>query len=286
MIDRVKTFFNDYKKYPLSLALRLIVIFSIGIFVFTFIALVGFVLIKGVVNLRWDMFSLTYTTENHSMMPAIINTFIMIAMTLFIVLPIGIFSAIYLVEYAKKGSIFVKVIRLTSETLAGIPSIVYGLFGYVVFVYTFNIGYTLLGGVITLSIMVLPLIMRTTEEALIAVPNSFREGSYSLGAGKLRTIFKIVLPSSINGVFAGVILAIGRIVGETAALIFTSGMHSQVVEGVMSSGRTLAVHMYALFNEGHYIDEAYATGVVLLVMVVGINALSYYVSKKLTQNYK
>ena len=157
-----------------------------------------------------------------------------------------IFSAIFLVEYSGKGNKFVEVIRLTTETLSGIPSIVYGLFGMLFFVNTLDWGFSILAGAFTLSIMILPLIMRTTEEALKSVPDSYREGSFGLGAGKLRTVFRIVLPSAVPGILAGVILAIGRIVGETAALIYTAGSVAQIPKSVMGSGRTLAVHMYHL----------------------------------------
>lgn len=230
-----------------------------------------------------SLFELKYTTENVSMMPAIVNTLIITLLSLLIAGPIGIFSAIYLVEYAKKGNKLVNIVRITTETLSGIPSIVYGLFGMLFFVTTMKCGYSLMAGALTLSIMVLPVIMRTTEEALLSVPNSFREGSFGLGAGKLRTIFKIVLPSAIPGILAGVILAIGRIVGETAALIYTAGTVAELPKSVMSSGRTLAIHMYSLSKEGLYTNQAYATAVVLLVIVVLINMLSNFVAKKFTK---
>ena len=217
------------------------------------------------------------------MLPAIINTLIITLLSLCIAGPIGIFSAIYLVEYAKKGNKLVGVVRVTAETLTGIPSIVYGLFGMLFFVTTLKCGYSLLAGALTLSIMVLPVIMRTTEEALLAVPNSFREGSFGLGAGKLRTIFKIVLPSAVPGILAGVILAIGRMVGETAALIYTAGTVAEIPSSIMSSGRTLAIHMYSLSKEGLYTNQAYATAVVLLIVVVLINMLSNFVAKKFTK---
>ena len=205
----------------------------------------------------------------------------MTALSLLLAVPLGVFSAIYLVEYARRGNKLVKVVRITAETLSGIPSIVYGLFGYVLFVLTLDWGYTLLSGAITLAIMILPLIMRTTEEALLSVPDSFREGSFGLGAGRLRTVFKIVLPSAVPGILAGVILAIGRIVGESAALIFTAGTNPVVPDSLFASTRTLSVHMYALMNEGLYTEQAYATAVVLLVVVILINALSGVAAKKL-----
>ena len=176
-----------------------------------------------------------------------------------------------------------QVIRLTTETLSGLPSIVSGLFGMLFFVNTLSWGFSLLAGAFTLSIMILPLIMRTTEEALKAVPDTYREGSFGLGAGKLRTIFRIVLPAAVPGIMAGVILAIGSIMGETAALMYTAGTVPDIAATPMSSGRTLAVHMYNLSSEGLYMDQAYATAVILLVLVVGINALSSFIARKLTK---
>lgn len=234
-----------------------------------------------------SLFAWEYTSDNVSMMPAIINTLIMTLVSLVIAVPFGIFSAIYLVEYAKRGNKFVKVIRLTTETLSGIPSIVYGLFGFLFFVTYLKWGNSILAGAFTLAIMILPLIMRTTEEALKSVPDSYREGSFGLGAGKLRTVFSVVLPTAIPGILAGVILAVGRIVGETAALIYTSGTVAQIphgLSGLMGSGRTLAVHMYNLSSEGLHVDESYATAVVLLILVVAINSLSGFVAKKLAKS--
>ena len=202
------------------------------------------------------------------MLPAIINTIGMTLCSLIVAVPLGICTAIYLVEYAKKGQQVVGIIRLTAETLSGIPSIVYGLFGMLFFVTYLKWGYSILAGAATLAIMVLPLIMRTTEEALLAVSDSYREASFGVGAGKLRTVFKIVLPAAMPGILSGVILAIGRIVGETAALIYTAGTVAEVSKGLLSSGRTLAIHMYALLNEGLYMEQAYVTAVVLLVMVL------------------
>lgn len=245
--------------------------------------LVGYILVRGIPNLTPSLFALTYTTENVSLFPALINTILMTALSLVFAAPVGIFSAIYLVEYAPRGNKIVALIRLTTETLAGIPSIIYGLFGYLFFVTTLGFGYSFLSGAVTLAIMVLPLIMRTTEEALKSVPDSYREGSFGLGAGRLRTVFRIVLPAAVPGILAGVILSVGRIVGETAALIFTAGTAPVIPESVMHSGRTLSVHMYALWTEGLYTDQSYATAVVLLVVVIGINALSSYLAKKCTK---
>lgn len=273
-----------YKRQPLSLCLLILVVASAVITIGILLFLISYILLNGVKNLSLDLFAWEYTTENVSMMPAMLNTLYMTAFTLLMAVPIGVFSAIYLVEYAKRGNKLVNIVRITTETLQGIPSIVYGLFGYLMFCIGLNWGYTLLAGSITLAIMVLPVIMRTTEEALLSVPDSYREGSFGLGAGRLRTVFKIVLPSAMPGIIAGVILAIGRIVGETAALIFTAGTVATAAKGLFDSTRTLAVHMYCLLNEGLYMDQAYATAVVLLVMVLGINALSSYVAKRFTKS--
>lgn len=272
-----------YKNHPLSLALFLLVNLAAVITAAVVLFLIGYILWHGVPNLSLPgIFAWEYNGENQSMTPAIINTLIMTVLTLLLAVPIGVFAAIYLVEYAKKGSKLVKLIRVTAETLAGIPSIVYGLFGFIVFVITLGWSYTLIAGVITLSIMILPLIIRTTEEALMAVPDSFREGSFGLGAGKLRTVFHIVLPSAVPGIAAGIILAIGRIVGESAALIFTSGTNPVVAKGLFTSASTLSVHLYALLTEGLYTEQAYAVAAVLLFLVIGINALSSVAAKKLT----
>lgn len=271
------------KKYLGSAILKLLVMVS-ALFTFAVLFfLIGHILINGLPHLSWDLFALEYNTENVSMMPAIINTLTITLLALLIAVPVGIFSAIYLVEYAKKGNRFVGLIQLTTETLSGIPSIVYGLFGMLFFVTALKWRHSLLAGAFTVAIMVLPSIMRTTEEALKSVPDSFREGSFGLGAGKLRTVFRIVLPSAIPGILAGIILAIGRIVGETAALIYTAGTVAEIPDSIMDSGRTLAVHMYNLSNEALYMNQAYATAVVLLVLVIGINTLSGFAAKKLTK---
>lgn len=273
---------KEYKRSPLSGLLFLLVCISAFIAVAVLIFLIIYILYHGIPNLTLPgLFAWEYNSENVSMTPAIINTVIMTALSLLMAVPLGVFSAIYLVEYAKRGNRLVKLVRITAETLSGIPSIVYGLFGYVLFVITLHWGYTLLSGAITLAIMILPLIMRTTEEALIAVPDSFREGSFGLGAGRLRTVFRIVLPSAVPGILAGVILAIGRIVGESAALIFTAGTNPVVPDSLFASTRTLSVHMYALMSEGLYTEQAFATAVVLLVVVIFINALSGVVAKRL-----
>ena len=272
-----------YLKHPLSGFLFLIVSVAALVTFAVLLFIIGYILTRGIPHLNLSLFEFQYNTTNVSMMPAIINTLIMVLLALLISGPLGIFSAIYLVEYAKSGNKLVKIVRMTAETLSGIPSIVYGLFGMLFFVVTMGWGFSMLAGALTLSIMILPLIMRTTEEALLSVPISYREGSYALGAGKLRTVFRIVLPGAIPGILAGIILATGRVMGETAALLFTAGSVAQVPDSVLGSGRTLAVHMYVLANEGLYVNQASATGVVLLVMVLLINWLSAAVAKKIVK---
>ena len=270
-------------KHPLSLLARLFVILSAAATLGVLLFIIVFIVVKGVPHLSPDLFAWEYTSDNVSMMPAIINTLVMTGVALVVAVPLGIFAAIYLVEYAKRGSKLVKIIRMTAETLSGIPSIIYGLFGLLFFATYLHWGYSMLSGALTLVIMILPLIIRTTEEALIAVPDMYREASFGLGAGKLRTIFRIILPAAVPGILSGVILSIGRIVGETAALIYTSGTVAQMAVNLSKSGRTLAVHMYSLSREGLHMDEAYATAFILLVLVVMINGISDLIAKRLSK---
>ena len=271
----------SYKRTPGSFIVMLLVLLAAAITIIALVYLLVYILVNGVPYLNADLFSWTYTSENVSVVPAIINTVIMALISLLFAIPFGIGSAIYLVEYAKKGNKLVKVVRVTAETLTGIPSIVYGLFGMLFFVTALHWRFSILAGACTLAIMVLPVILRTTEEALMAVPDSFREGSFGLGAGKLRTIFKIIQPSAVPGILSGVILSVGRIVGETAALMYTAGTVAAIPKNLFSSGRTLAVHMYVLASEGLHVDQAYATAVVLLILVILINALSSFLAKKI-----
>lgn len=272
-----------HKKHLGSRILKALVFLSAGITFAILLLLIGYILIQGVPHLTATMFSLEFTTDNQSVIPALINTVIMTIVSLLVAVPIGIFSAIFLVEYSGKGNRFVDLVRMTTETLQGIPSIIYGLFGMLFLVYRLKLDYSILSGALTLAIMILPLIMRTTEEALKSVPDLYREGSFGLGAGKLRTVFRIVLPSAAPGILAGIILAIGRIVGETAALIYTAGTMAKVPSSLLGSGRTLAIHMYLLSTEALYLPQAYATAVVLLVLVIGINAFSNFVANRLTK---
>ena len=266
-----------------SKILKGLVFLSAGITFTILLLLIGYILVQGIPHLTLDLFSPEYTTDNQSVILALINTVIMTVVSLLVAVPVGIFSAIFLVEYSGKGNKFVDIVRMTTETLQGIPSIIYGLFGMLFLVYRLKLDYSILSGALTLAIMILPLIMRTTEEALKSVPDLYREGSFGLGAGKLRTVFRIVLPSAAPGILAGIILAIGRIVGETAALIYTAGTMAKVPSSLLGSGRTLAIHMYLLSSEALYLPQAYATAVVLLVLVIGINAFSNFVANRLTK---
>lgn len=285
---------KNYLHHPGSLVVFLLTILAAVITMLALGSLVVYILVKGIPHLTPDLFAWEYNSDNVSMLPALINTVLLTVLAILIAGPLGIFAAIYMVEYAKKGNKIVGLVRITAETLSGIPSIVYGLFGMLFFCNALKMGYSLIAGALTVAIMVLPTIMRTTEEALLAVPDSFREGSFGLGAGKLRTVFKIVLPSAVSGILSGIILSIGRIVGETAALIFTAGTVAAVPsfdasKGVVkaaggffgSSVRTLSVHMYNLSKEGLHTDQAFATAVVLLVLVILINMLSNMAANKL-----
>lgn len=268
----------------LSLFLRLVVYLSASLAGLATVFIVGYILLKGIPFLRPELFSWTYNSENVSMLPALLNTILMAILALLIALPIGIGASVYLTEYAKSGNPLVTVVRLATETLSGIPSVIYGLFGALFFVKFLNLGLSIIAGAATLSIMILPLIMRTTEEALLSVEDGYREGSFALGAGKLRTIFQVVLPSALPGIFAGVVLALGRVIGESAALIFTAGTVAEVAKSLTSSGRTLAVHMYLISGEGIYVNQTYATAVILLILVIVMNLLSEWIANKLGRN--
>ncbi|WP_417143733.1 phosphate ABC transporter permease PstA [Raoultibacter massiliensis] len=271
-----------------SLLLRLLVylgaLLTAGVLAF----IVGYILVMGVPYITPSLFEWEYTSENVSLMPALVNTLIMAGLSLAMAVPLGVGSAIYLVEYAPRGSRFVAVVRTTTETLQGIPSIIYGLFGMLFFVTALKWNLSLLAGACTLAIMILPVIMRTSEEALLAVPDAYREGGFGLGAGRLRTVFRCVLPSAVPGILGGVILGLGRVVGEVAALLFTAGSIAQIpgfategIAAVFDSTRTLAVHMYVLASEGLHINETYATAVVLLVLVVLLNMFATFAARRM-----
>ena len=250
--------------------------------------IVGYILINGIPHLKPSLFEWTYTSENVSLMPALIDTILMALLALALSVPTGVGAAIYLVEYARSSSRFVRAVRMTAETLQGIPSIIYGLFGLLFFTTMLGWGLSLISGACTLAIMVLPVVMRTTEEALLAVPESYKQGGFALGAGHVRTIFRCVLPSALPGIVGGVLLALGRCVGEVAALLFTAGTVAQIPDfggqgifAIFDSCRTLAVHMYVLASEGLHMDETYATAVVLLILVVILNMGANLAAKRL-----
>jgi phosphate transport system permease protein len=274
------------RRKPAEWARFLLLWAAAAITAFILLYLVVFIVVKGVPHIKPSLFAYTYTIENQSLFPAFVTTLYMVALTLLLAVPFGVATAIYLVEYARRGSAAVRFIRVTAETLAGIPSIVYGLFGYIFFCAWLGWGKSILAGCCTLAIMVLPLIIRTTEESLKAIPDAYREGAFALGAGRLRTVWRVILPSASPGIFAGVILAVGRIVGETAALIFTIGSVIKLPNSLFSQGRTLALHVLTLSGQGHNRNEAYATAVVLLVVVIAINALSSSVERRFARKLK
>jgi len=270
---------NLFRRKPIDLLFFLLTWLSIIATAAVLFFVVGYVLVNGLPHIRPSLFAMQFTTENQSLFPSLMGTLMIVGLSLVLAVPLGVFSAIYLVEYAKRGSRFVKIVRLTTETLAGIPSIVYGLFGFIFFGVFLGWGLSLMSGSFTVSIMILPLIMRTTEESLKSVPDTYREGSFGLGAGRLRTVVRIVLPAATPGILAGIILAIGRIIGETAAIIFTLGNVARMPNNLFDTGRTLSAHMYALANEGTHPGEAHATAAVLLMVVILINALSSWIAR-------
>ena len=279
---------HAYTKKPGSFTMLILIFLATALTIAAVLWILLYVFIQGVANFRPDLFAWEHTSSNLSMMPALINTLVIAIISLVIAGIIGIFAAIFMVEYAKSTNIFVKIVRVAAETLSGIPSIVYGIFGMIFFVRWFGWGNTLLGGALTMAIMIMPLIMRTTEEALKAVPDSFREGSFALGAGKLRTIFVIILPSAMPGIISGIILGLGRVVGETMALVYTAGstIDPSLPSGLMETGSTLTVYLYALIAEGNrYIGEAWAVAVVLIILTVLINAAAEFIGNKLKKEY-
>ncbi len=252
---------------------------STALAVVALVAVIAYVLVGGVGGLSWQLLFGAYRGDRVSIFPAFVGTLELVLIAVLIAVPIGIGSAVYLVEYMNNKGKLVKVIRVATETLAGIPSIVYGLFGYLVFVVGLGWGYSLLGGGITLAVMILPVIVRSTEESLLAVPDGYREGAYALGASKVRTIFRVVLPSAAPGIVTAMILAVGRVVSESAVLILTVGMVVNLVPVTpMSSGTSLALDIYYFASHG-YPNEAAATAVVLLVFVVCLNLLAGGVGK-------
>lgn len=243
---------------------------------------IAYILLNGIPNISPSLFEFKYSSQNVSIVPALVTTFLSIVITLLVTLPIGIFTAIYLSQYAKNKFI-IKSVRFATEILSSIPSIVYGLFGYLFFVDALHLGYSLIAGCLTVSIMILPTIIRTTEEAILNVNPLQAHASLALGATKIQTIFKIVIPEAINGILGGIFLSTGRIVGESAALIYTMGTVAKTPSSIFDSARTMAVHMYVLSTEGFHVKEAYATAVLLLVFVILLNFVSAKISKAIVK---
>ena len=240
--------------------------------------IIAYILFNGIPNISLSLFELKYTSQNVSIIPALVTTFLSIIITLIITIPIGIFTAIYLSQYAK-NKLLIKSVRFATEILSSIPSIVYGLFGYLFFVDALHLGYSLIAGCLTVAIMILPTIIRTTEEAILNVNPLQAHASLALGATKIQTIFKIIIPEAINGILGGIFLSTGRIVGESAALIYTMGTVAKTPSSLFDSARTMAVHMYVLSTEGFHVNEAYATAVLLLIFVIVLNFVSGKISK-------
>ena len=267
--DRLKS----YKRTPGSFLVMLLVVLSAVATIAALVFLILYILVNGIPYINADLFSWTYTSENCSVIPAAINTVIMAGISLLLAVPVGIGSAIYLVEYAKKGNKLVKVIRVTAETLTGIPSIVYGLFGMLFFVTALKWKFSILAGAFTLAIMILPTIIGVSESAIRAVPGSYYEGSLALGATHERSVFRAVLPAAKSGIFAGIILGVGRAIGETMAVIMVAGNQARVPKGILKGVRTLTANivMEMGYAEGLHREALIATGVVLFVFILIIN---------------
>jgi len=250
--------------------------------------IIWYILSNGLQHVSWSFVTDNYTRtgEEHGIFPMIVATLYMVLASIAVAAPLGIMTAIYLTEYAKVGSKLVKVIRFCTESLAGIPSIIFGLFGMTFFVGILGLGFSILSGALTLSILILPVIIRTTEEALMAVPQTFREGSYGLGASKIYTIWRLILPSAMPGILTSVILSIGRVIGESAPVFLTAGMVARIPDSLLDSGRTLTVHLYKLTTELFTIEEwnqAYGTATVLIVLVLIINMLTKLLARKINK---
>ena len=275
---------------PGDKALAFCIYLAAALTVCILVGIIGYILVKGVPHISWSFLSTSFSALDegrNGILPMIINTLYIVVLTLLIVTPIGIASAIYLTQYARQGKL-VKTIRFTTEVLSGVPSIVFGLFGYTVFCVMMGMGYSILAGCLTMTICILPTIVRTTEESLLAVPESYKEGALALGAGKTRVVLGMVLPCAMPGILTAVILGMGRIVGESAALLFTSGIATNMPDGVlshvMSSGRTLTLHLYQTATEATdpaAFQIAYATAAVLLILVFILNRLAGLLSRVL-----
>ncbi|WP_226421346.1 phosphate ABC transporter permease PstA [Vibrio sp. E14] len=247
--------------------------------------IIWYILSNGLQHIDWNFITDNYTRtgEEHGIFPMIVSTIYMVIASIAVAAPLGIMTAIYLTEYAKVGSRLVKIIRFCTESLAGIPSIIFGLFGMTFFVAILGLGFSILSGALTLSILILPVIIRTTEEALMAVPQTYREGSYGLGASKIYTIWRLILPSAMPGILTSVILSIGRVIGESAPVFLTAGMVARIPDSLLDSGRTLTVHLYKLTTELFTVEEwnqAYGTATVLIVVVLLINMVTKLIARR------
>ncbi len=265
--------------------LQLVLLWLCGAIAVGFLLLILiYVLSRGIPNIHWAFLSTVYKPGlgSSGIREIIVGTLAMIGLTLLIAVPVGVLAAIYMAEYAKKGKVL-STIRFCVESLAGIPSILYGLFGYTFFVIQCALGFSLISSALTLAIMVLPVIIRSTEEALFTVPNSYREGSLALGASKLTTLLHVVLPCAIPGILSAIILSMGRVMGETAAVYYTAGTMAKAPQSIYSSTRSLAVHLYLLVKEGLNSGEAFATATILIVIIVGLNALASFIAKRLSR---
>lgn len=289
VFEKISDFFSSLKYKMKTASVGAGVSVGAGIFAgITLLLIIGFVLVKGAPTLFSSPHLLfgkyEFNSEKITILPSIVTTLMTVALSLLVAVPIGICTAIFLNEYAKKNNVFIKIIRGAIDLLNGVPSIVYGLFGMITFVALIKGRSTIMAGSLTVGIMLLPTIVRSTEESLKSVQDSLREGSFALGAGKMRTIFKIVLPSALPGILSAIILSMGRVISESAPFIYTMGsVISAIPTGYFDSNATLAVALYRLSGEGWYVNEAYATAVVLIVLVLALNFLAELIAGKLNK---
>lgn len=283
-IEPLAKFFHIIKIEKIG---KVVAFVSAGIAVLGLLSILVFVSVKGIPHLSAQLLFGKYSVRNVSILPSIVATLLTVLISLIVAAPIGVFTAVFLNEYTKKGSKAVKVIRTAIDILSGIPSIVYALFGMVTFVVWLGGKQSILAGSLTIAIMLLPTVVRSTEESLKSVPDGLREGSLALGAGKVRTVFKVVLPSALPGIASAIILAMGRVVSESAPFIYTMGNSLKgMPAGVTDSGTTLAVALYRLAGEGRFVNQAYATAFVLIVVVLSLNAIADLITKKLDKKLK
>lgn len=266
-----------------SVAMRLLMYIGVGITCFTAVFLIIYVMVKGIPNISWELLSTkpSYLSGRIGILPDILNTIYILIATLLIVLPLGVGAAVYLTEYAKNKRL-VSIIEYAAETLSGIPSIIYGLVGMLFFCQFLNMQTSLMAGAMTLVVMNLPTVMRTTQESLKTVPQSYREGAFGLGAGKWRTVRTVVLPGCVDGIITGCILSMGRILGESAALLFTAGFAhalSGFIDGLTNSGATLTVALYVYAKEDGEFEVAFAIAAILMILTVIINTAASLVGK-------